>query len=184
MNKKNSLRNMIGKTLLIVTIFMNVLLCPVYVNAKCDISSDLSVYFYKNNTYYLMDYLPPTRYGKEFGKASYYTAKKARKVLLNITWSEPNKNELEKTIGELSSLIKIYFSGLKVGDLLKYECKGIKVTRTTTYNKNTMKFRVGKNKKCRKEVWCVYFKVRDTKTGKFNWMLISKNKGFHSEIKH
>jgi len=183
-------RRLMGFIICIMTIvfLVNASVQTVAAVSEKDLRNDTSIYWKKGNNFYLMDYQPPIRYGKAFGKASDYNAKKSKKVIFTKTWKS-NKSKhpileeimeylLENAIPELGVLFDIS----TVSDMLKEDVRGVKVERTTYYNKHTKKYKVGKNRKCRKEVWKIYLKKKNRKTGKFSWKLLDTEVGYHSVI--
>jgi len=174
--------NIIISVIMAITFAATALVQPVEASVKDDLSHDTSVYYQEGNNYYLLDYQPPRKYGKEFGKASDYTSSKKREVLYEKTWKKSNqKLKILKTAYNIIRKGKVTGLGTVV-ELMKKEVKGVKVVKTTFFNKKTGKYKVGKNKKCRKEIWEVYIKQKNSKTGKYSWKLFYSTVGFRSVI--
>ena len=156
---------------------------PAEANVKEKIEKDSAVYYNSGNTYYLLDYDPPSRYGKEFGKEKNYTAAKKTDVVFKKTWKK--KSTKKKVIKSLINFIKKGRFTTALGvivSMVTENIKGVKIVKTTYYNKTTKKYKVGKNKWCRKEIWKIYLKEKSDRTGKYAWSLFHKEIGFRAVI--
>lgn len=174
--------------LIAMAFIINAFVQPVEAISPSDFSGDTAILYQKGNDYYFMDYQPPIRYGKAFGYASDYTSAKKTKVMLKKTWKNKKQKypmmnwAMEKIAQEIVPELGVVFNIATVAGWIKEDVRGVKLVRTTYYNKNTCKYKVGKNRKCRKEVWTMYLKVKNKKTGKFSWVKYYTAVGFRAVI--
>ena len=136
------------------------------------LQTDKDYWDVNNSTYTLYCFAPPVRYGKEFGKASDYTYKKKKATIFRYVSKEPSKMKRRAVAAYklIRGLYKVYQCKHFIGysAFVTYytkDIKGIKIEQTTYYNKHTRSYTVGKNKKCKRDVFKIYY----MKKGSSKW---------------
>lgn len=143
--------------------------------------SPLDMYKKKGDTYYLYTDYPPTKYGKCFGNKKDYIKCPKKSTLFKKTWkSDTTKKKVLSSLRTFAWKHKFVGIGTIVS-MVKDNVHGVKVEKTTFYNKHTNKYTVGKNRKCRKEIWIISYKMKNGKS--FKWQPTTTLIGYHSEIK-
>lgn len=167
--------------MLVLTFIMVISFAPMSVSAKTitkeKLQKDKDYWNVNNSVYTLYCFAPPTRYGKAFGKASDYTYGKTTTTSFKYVTKKSSKmkKKVKKSYSLLKGLYKVYRRKHFIGyaALIKYyskDVKGIKIEQSTYYNKHTHSYVVGKNKRCKKDVFKIYY----LKKGSNKWKLYKK----------